>query len=456
MKDLRKVQEFFSRPLEEINETKFSKPTGLPYEQKDLYAQELFGIEYFNWLEFWEQFHIVQKYKLDRSIITKEGKENEVKEKLTIKVAPEDKARAFEIYRTGGYENISKDDRTHIVRYGSKFGSDVYASNSIEDIYDFLDDLKNKNIKIEYTNVDDIDYDVPMRETQHIQDGMEGTLDEPYWIEVTTIGNNELKALEIFKNEFSNTQITFYPGNVYASYEFGDMYDLFHDFKANDIEFYSGYDFDSGPEDDDIEDYRLDEDAFEDTWKLNQRKAQSFIDKYPDDVNIGYAKAYLKIDDVVKANKYWNDYNLKDITRGVEYLTSMESLKEIVKATLEEKKKRDRCLKIADRKFDKPSAYKSAAAVRCRQGEIWKGLKEELIKEKAKETLRTWFSRQGAPGKTGGWVDCNSPIYKDGKKKGYKPCGRAKGEKRAKYPSCRPTAAKCNDPGKGKSWGKTK
>jgi hypothetical protein len=269
----------------------------------------------------------------------------EVKEKLTIKVAPEDKARAFQIYRTSGYENISKDDRTHIVRYGSKFGSDVYASNSIEDIYDFLSDLKNENIKIEYTNVDDIDYDVPMRETQHIQDGMEGTLDEPYWIEVTTIGNNELKALEIFKNEFSNTQITFYPGNVYASYEFGDMYDLFHDFKANDIEFYSGYDFDSGPEDDDIEDYRLDEDAFEDTWKLNQRKAQSFIDKYPDDVNIGYAKAYLKIDDVVKANKYWNDYNLKDITRGVEYLTSMESLKEIVKATLEEKKKETVALK---------------------------------------------------------------------------------------------------------------
>ena len=41
----------------------------------------------------------------------------------------------------------------------------------------------------------------------------------------------------------------------------------------------------------------------------------------------------------------------------------------------EKKKKRDRCLKIADRKFDKPSAYKSAAASRCRQGEIWKNLK---------------------------------------------------------------------------------
>ena len=41
------------------------------YKQQDLYSQELFGIEYFNWLSSWEQFHIVQKYKLDESIRTK-------------------------------------------------------------------------------------------------------------------------------------------------------------------------------------------------------------------------------------------------------------------------------------------------------------------------------------------------------------------------------------------------
>lgn len=124
---------------------------------------------------------------------------------------------------------------------------------------------------------------------------------------------------------------------------------------------------------------------------------------------------------------------------------------------LEEKKKADRCKRIADRKFDKPSAYKSGAIVRCRQGKIWKGLKEEeTLNEKQKETLRTWFKRKGAPGKTGGWVDCNAPIRKDGKITGYKPCGRQKGEERAKYPSCRPTAARCKDKGKGKTWGKTK
>lgn len=132
-------------------------------------------------------------------------------------------------------------------------------------------------------------------------------------------------------------------------------------------------------------------------------------------------------------------------------LLESTQLKFLIKEVLQEKKtKRDRCLRIADRKFDKPSAYKSGAVVRCRKGEIWKDIKEE------KETLRTWFKRQGAPGKTGGWVDCNAPIRKDGKITGYKPCGRQKGEERAKYPSCRPTASRCKDPGKGKTWGKTK
>jgi hypothetical protein len=76
----------------------------------------------------------------------------------------------------------------------------------------------------------------------------------------------------------------------------------------------------------------------------------------------------------------------------------MDRLQKLINEVLtEEKSKRDRCLRIADRKFDKPSAYKSGAVVRCRKGNIWKGIKEEVIREKAKETLRTWFKRKGAP-----------------------------------------------------------
>jgi hypothetical protein len=122
-------------------------------------------------------------------------------------------------------------------------------------------------------------------------------------------------------------------------------------------------------------------------------------------------------------------------------------LTDILKQILQERE--DRCKRIADRRYDKPSAYKSGAIVRCRQGKIWKDLKEEELTED--ESLHKWFKRSGAPGKEGGWVDCNT--CRDGK---CKPCGRKEGEKRAKYPSCRPTPAQCKKKGKGKTWGKTK
>ena len=71
--------------------------------------------------------------------------------------------------------------------------------------------------------------------------------------------------------------------------------------------------------------------------------------------------------------------------------------------------------------------------------------------ESSKESsLHHWFKRKGAKGKKSGWVDCNAP---DGKG-GYKSCGRGSGEKRKRYPACRPTPGACKERGRGKSWGK--
>jgi len=141
-----------------------------------------------------------------------------------------------------------------------------------------------------------------------------------------------------------------------------------------------------------------------------------------------------------------NIKKLPDI-RGAQFTTNPivteHKLQKLIKEVLQEKE--DRCKRIADKRYDKPSAYKSGAIVRCRKGNIWKDLKED-------ESLHKWFKRQGPKGKEGGWVDCNAP---DGKG-GYKACGRKEGEKRSKYPSCRPTPDKCKSPGKGKKWGKTK
>jgi hypothetical protein len=181
------------------------------------------------------------------------------------------------------------------------------------------------------------------------------------------------------------------------------------------------------------------------------------LDKYPQDkwvlstiisMFLEVIKSSISVKEeqliVTQLNKLIDSYEFR-------YNQTFEILQKSIREVLNQiNEKEDRCKRIADRKYDKPSAYKSGAIVRCRKGDIWKDLKEE------KETLRTWFKRKGAPGKEGGWVDCNAPIRKDGKIVGYKTCGRKEGEKRAKYPSCRPTPAQCKSPGKGKKWGKTK
>ena len=72
--------------------------------------------------------------------------------------------------------------------------------------------------------------------------------------------------------------------------------------------------------------------------------------------------------------------------------------------------------------------------------EVKKALEEmrKLSKPSSETNLRDWFKRKGAPGKKGGWVDCNT--CRDGK---CKPCGRQEGESRSKYPRCRPTPSQC-------------
>ena len=167
------------------------------------------------------------------------------------------------------------------------------------------------------------------------------------------------------------------------------------------------------------------------------------------------------------------------------------------------KAKRDACYHKVKARYDVwPSAYASGALVKCRkvgaanwgnskkeqlqatvEDELTKVLLErqaepvnsiedlvyytlfEVLEEKKRKkkrkltakpssetSLRDWFGRKGAKGKKGGWVDCNTcrKDKKTGRKK-CSACGRSGGEKRSKYPSCRPTPGACGKRGK---WGK--
>ena len=154
---------------------------------------------------------------------------------------------------------------------------------------------------------------------------------------------------------------------------------------------------------------------------------------------------------------------MKDIKEIIRKVLKEQSGLELGEAKKKKKKaKRDACYhKVKSRYQVWPSAYGSGALVKCRKvgAKNWgNSTKEETLVEKRKLTkkpssessLKDWFGRKGAKGSTGGWVDCNAP---DGKG-GYKSCGRKEGEKRSKYPACRPTPAGCKSKGKGKKWGK--
>jgi hypothetical protein len=125
---------------------------------------------------------------------------------------------------------------------------------------------------------------------------------------------------------------------------------------------------------------------------------------------------------------------------------------------LEEKK--DRCYHLAREKYKVfPSAYASGFMVRCRKGDVAKKkenkeLEEGTFDKEKSKGLHGWFQRQGGKGKSKGWVDCNTcRTDAETGRKTCKSCGRQDGEKRNKYPACRPTPSACNKKGTSKKKG---
>jgi hypothetical protein len=144
--------------------------------------------------------------------------------------------------------------------------------------------------------------------------------------------------------------------------------------------------------------------------------------------------------------------------------TQATQLQSQLSTLMEEKKKGDRCTRIAKRKYKVwPSAYASGAVVKCRQGKIWKGISEdmsdeeideallleeiEVIEEAKKKDYKPNFSKEKEQGLHGwfarnkgkGWVNCRTGG----------PCGRESADSGGKYPACRPTKAQCKSAGKG-------
>jgi hypothetical protein len=86
-----------------------------------------------------------------------------------------------------------------------------------------------------------------------VKEGLRGEIDEPFFIEVSV--RDAIKAFNIFKDQYNNSDIEMYGSNVYASDDVSDIYDLFYDLTNQDIEIldynieHEYYDYDSGYED---------------------------------------------------------------------------------------------------------------------------------------------------------------------------------------------------------------
>jgi hypothetical protein len=170
--------------IQEIEDDKFKNDPwkgGPEYKKEDLLAQKIFGIKYFGWLDSWEQFHLVNKYNLDKNIITKEGKEVNLKQSK-LSSAEYQKAKKLKDFKASDWK-----------------------WNTDEDLY----------VKV-------------------VEEGMGGQLDEPFFIEVSV--RDARKALDLFQDRYRNSNIDMYGSNVYAADTPEDIYDLYYDLMSQDIE----------------------------------------------------------------------------------------------------------------------------------------------------------------------------------------------------------------------------
>ena len=68
----------------------------------------------------------------------------------------------------------------------------------------------------------------------NLTEGMRGELDEPFFIEVSV--RDARKALDLFQDQYRNSNIDMYGSNVYAADTPEDIYDLYYDLISQDIE----------------------------------------------------------------------------------------------------------------------------------------------------------------------------------------------------------------------------
>ena len=163
-----------------------------------------------------------------------------------------------------------------------------------------------------------------------------------------------------------------------------------------------------------------------------------------------------------KHSDLYTDEDPKGTIHGLKFATEADAKKSVTKIRNSSRSHAHKVqAAVAMEQRAKAAGKASAAAVyrkyinSVKKDEIDRNHIRDLVEteisrlgESDSEGLRKWFGRKGEKGSKSGWVDCNTcrKDKKTGRKK-CSACGRESGEKRAKYPKCRPTPSACSKPG---------
>tara|TARA_R100001460_G_scaffold76608_1_gene117571 strand:+ start:923 stop:1777 length:855 start_codon:yes stop_codon:yes gene_type:complete len=163
-----------------------------------------------------------------------------------------------------------------------------------------------------------------------------------------------------------------------------------------------------------------------------------------------------------KHSDLYTDEDPKGTIHGLKFATEADAKKSVTKIRNSSRSHAHKVqAAVAMEQRAKAAGKASAAAVyrkyinSVKKDEIDRNHIRDLVEteisrlgESDSEGLRKWFGRKGEKGSKSGWVDCNTcrKDKKTGRKK-CSACGRESGEKRAKYPKCRPTPSACSKRG---------
>ena len=155
------------------------------------------------------------------------------------------------------------------------------------------------------------------RSERGLEEGMGGQLDERYFIEVSV--RDAHKAIDIFDDQYGESDIKMYGSNVYASNSLDSIYDFYYDLTSQDIEILDVSDFDE-------DDYE--EEDYEETDYMKRRGGDYSDDEFEqsdymrrrmgmDEVTKGFEERFPKdkLKDYIgkTVNYYGNRFIVKDV-----------------------------------------------------------------------------------------------------------------------------------------------